>query len=189
LVELAPRGGGSCSSSVADEPDMEDALPLPWTLVGEVSVARLPLDVPARVVVGGFNSCGGTGSSGGSRSYDGSGGYGPQTLSPRERVCRVSSCCRHGRTRRSLTLATAVTGARGASAAAAGAHAGSSCLLLFWDFLCCNCCIPVLQQILGVLQSFAFMLQSFLVYVANRCAHVASVFLTCCECPMQMFQS
>jgi hypothetical protein len=31
---------------------MEDALPLSWTLAGEVSVTHLPLDVPARVVVG-----------------------------------------------------------------------------------------------------------------------------------------
>jgi hypothetical protein len=52
LVELAPRGGSSCSCSVADKPNMEDTLPLSWTLAGEVSVAHLPLDVPARAVVG-----------------------------------------------------------------------------------------------------------------------------------------
>jgi hypothetical protein len=52
-------------------------------------------------------------------------------------------------------------------------------IIVYW---CCN-------NILGMLQSFVFVMQSFLVYVADRCAHVASVFLVCCECLMRMFQN
>jgi hypothetical protein len=45
-------------------------------------------------------------------------------------------------------------------------------------YRCCN-------NILGMLQSFAFMLQLFV----NHIALVASVFLTCCEYPMRVFQN
>jgi hypothetical protein len=34
-------------------------------------------------------------------------------------------------------------------------------------FSCCNYCIPVSQQVLGMLESFAFMMQSFLIYVCK----------------------
>jgi hypothetical protein len=52
-------------------------------------------------------------------------------------------------------------------------------IIVYW---CCN-------NILGMLQLFVFTMKSFLVYVANRRACVASVFLACCECLVRMFQN
>jgi hypothetical protein len=76
---------------------------------------------------------------------------------PRERARPSSAvCCRHGRGR--------------APAAVAGAWAvGSSRLILFWIFFLFDVAIIVYRchnNVLGMLQSFAFMMQSFVIHVA-----------------------
>jgi hypothetical protein len=108
----------------------------------------------------------------------------------RRRVVRARArgggSCRR-RTQRSSTSTTAV----GAVAAPAivGAHVRRGAAARLFLFLCCNCCISVLQQyswhvVIGHLHGAISCRPC-----CNRCEHVAPVLFTCCECLMQMFQN
>jgi hypothetical protein len=62
-----------------------------------------------------------------------------------------------------------------------GAHALRSSCLMFWDFLCCNCCIPMLPQCSWHVAIVRLKDVSFLVYVCKS-------LYTCCICVLDMLQ-